>query len=186
MLSPSGHPILPLRRAGEITWYGRYLAQVARRSSWVSSDVHGVQEGNWAWRCDVLRSIKFDPLFDRDDGLHYGLDLCLQAKQLGYRVIYEPRAETIHHAAPRPGGTPRSDKQQRALIHGRNMTWIGLKHYRGPRRILFLLWWSLIGERQSYGLLTGFYDLCLRGKQTGPLLKSSLLGRLNAVRAWRS
>lgn len=173
------------RDAGQIRWYGKHVGNVAMRDGDGSMAVASVMECNWAWRREVLRSLEFDPVFAADDASMYGLDLCLQASAKGYGVVYEPRARVVHHAAPRDDSLDRGDRPQRMVTYSRNYTYTVLRHLRGLRRIAFLTWWWLIGERGSYGALTGMYDFIARGsRHTVPLVWASLKGKWEGVLEW--
>ena len=75
---------------GSIRWFGQHVGNVAALELSRSRQVQGVMECNWAWRSSVLRSLDFDTALDQDDASMYGLDLRLQAQELGYSVVYEP------------------------------------------------------------------------------------------------
>jgi GT2 family glycosyltransferase len=143
-------------------------------------------ECNWAWRRGLLTSLKFDPILNFDDASMYGLDLCLLAKDKGFRVVYDPRAAVYHHVAPRALALNRADRPRRAFAYSRNYTYVMLKHLQWWRQPIFLAWWFLIGERGSWGLgavlaeafsgrLPPSRDVwaALRGKVEGILLSCS-------------
>jgi GT2 family glycosyltransferase len=151
-------------------------------------DVQGVMECNWAWRQELLKSLRFDPVLNFDDAAMYGLDLCLQARSKGLRVVYEPRALVHHHAVPRSPDLDRADRPRRDFSYSRNYTYIMLKHLSWWRRPIFLAWWVLIGERGSWGFGAALADMLtnraplpshvwrtLTGKIEGMLLFGSAL-----------
>jgi GT2 family glycosyltransferase len=170
--------------AGQIRWYGRHIGNVGSVDGVHPFEVHSVMECNWAWRADVLRSLDFDPVLSHDDASMYGLDLCLQAGERGFRVLYEPRARVFHHAAPRDPALDRADRVRRTVTYSRNYTYIALKHLHGVRRAAFLCWWFLVGERGSYGIAKAVADVLLRGWRVVPLIMASLRGRWQGVGAW--
>jgi GT2 family glycosyltransferase len=173
------------RDAGHIRWYGKLVGNVGALDVSGAVEVDGVMEGNWAWRRDVLAGLEFDPVLDFDDASMYGLDLCLQAKDHGYRVIYEPTARVVHHLAPRDPGLDRTDRPRRTLSYGRNYTYIALRRFRGLRLGVFPLWWWLVGDRGSYGLAKAGVDLVLRGGTVWPVIRASFAGKREGVRVWR-
>jgi GT2 family glycosyltransferase len=158
VITPSSQPARLKGRPGCISWYGKHWGNVASVEGVSPLDVHGVMEGNCAWRRELLASLKFDPVLNFDDASMYGLDLCLQAKRKGYRVLYEPRAVVHHHAVPRAPGLDRADRPRRDFSYTRNYTYIMLKHLPWWRRPIFLAWWFLIGERGSWGLGAALVD----------------------------
>lgn len=171
--------------AGQIRWYGKHVGNVAALEGPEPVDVSGVMECNWAWRREALRSLVFDPRLDFDDASMYGLDLCLQARERGWRVVYQPAARVTHHLAPRDPSLDREERVQRRLSYARNYTLIGLKHFRGCRRAAFVAWWWLVGERSAYGVGGAIVD-ALRGRShILPLTVAALRGRWQGVRAWR-
>lgn len=172
------------RNAGRVGWYGKHGANVGAREDPSPVEVDGVMEGNWVWRRNVLSRLEFDPIFDFDDAAMYGLDLCLQARHLGYRIVYEPRARVIHHGAPRDAALDRGDRPRRTHSYSRNYTYLALKHLRGVRRLAFAAWWWGVGERGSYGLAKGLADISFK-RAAWSDLTVSFRGKRAGVRAWR-
>ena len=174
------------RDAGRLRTYGKYVGNVGALESRVAVEVDAVMEGNCAWRTAVLRGLRFDPVLDFGDASMYGLDLCLQARERGFLIVYEPRARVLHHAAPRDGSLDRSDRAPRTFAYSRNYTYIALKHLRGLRRATFVAWWWLVGERGSHGLLKAGADLILRGRTGAREIAASFAGKREGLRAWRA
>jgi GT2 family glycosyltransferase len=173
------------RDAGRVRWYGKHVGNVGALEGRGPAEVDGVMEGNWAWRTPVLRSLTFDSVLDFDDASMYGLDLCLQAKARGLRVVYEPEARVLHHAAPRDPSLDRADRDKRVFAYSRNYTYVAMRHLRGPRRAVFLGWWWLVGERGSYGVAKAVLDLLLRGTGVRRQIGASFAGKREGMRVWR-
>lgn len=172
------------RKAGTVRWFGQYVGRLGELEAEKPIPADGLRECNWAWRRDTLAAIRFDPVLTADDSLHYGLDMCLQAKALGKSVIYTSAACVRHHEGPREGMVSRDDAVRRSYVHGRNMMYIGLKHYRRFRRFAFVLWWFLVGERQSYGLAKATWDLPREPRAVIGRFVSGLRGRRDGIRSW--
>jgi GT2 family glycosyltransferase len=184
VLNP-GPPAKSRSDAGRIKWYGRYIGNIGARKDTLPVDIDGAMEGNFAWRTSLLRRIGFDPVLSFDDAAMYGLDLCLQARTIGYRVVYQPGARLLHHSAPREPELDRANRPMRVISYSRNYTYIALKNLRGPRRLAFVAWWWLVGERGSYGLATGLYDLVRTRGSAAPLIEASFDGKWRGVTEWR-
>jgi GT2 family glycosyltransferase len=179
-------PSSPLRRLkgrpGCISWYGKHWGNVSSLQGDFPIEVQGVTECNWAWRRDLLVSVRFDPKLNFDDASMYGLDLCLQAKNKGMRVIYNSHAIIYHYPAQRPPGLDRADRPRRLFAYTRNYTYIMLKHLSWWRRPIFMAWWFLIGERGGWGLAAVLADtlagrLPARGEVWG-----ALTGKVQGIR----
>jgi GT2 family glycosyltransferase len=106
----------------------------------------------------LVASLEFDPVLNFDEATMYELDLCLQAKERGFRVIYEPRALVYHHTAPRAPELDRQEHGYRLYCYCRNYTYIILKRLSFWRRVVFLGWYFLIGERDAWGLGSLAFD----------------------------
>jgi len=174
------------RDAGSIRWYGHHIGNVAALELEGTRRVCGVMECNWAWHTPILRSLEFDKALDHDDASNYGLDLCLQAQRLGYAVVYAPHARVLHHGAPREQRLAREDTMPRTLSYARNYTYIGLKHFRGVRRVAFRIWWWVIGERGAYAFVTAFADTLFQRKGVRERWKVAMRGRREGALLWRT
>lgn len=181
VITPAAPPPRLKGKPGCTSWYGRHWGNVASVQGESAFEVGGVMECNWAWRSSVLTSLEFDEILNFDDASMYGLDLCLQAKSAGWRVVYEPRAVVHHHAAPRPSDLDRSDRPKRAFAYARNYTYIMLKHLEWWRKPIFLAWWFLIGERGSRGLAAVVADTVIGHPLQPGEVRSSLSGKLRGA-----
>jgi GT2 family glycosyltransferase len=165
----------PKGKPGCISWYGKQWANLG----WVGGDatfpVDSVMEGNSIWRRELLGSLEFDPVLNFDDAVMYGLDLCLQAKKRGFKLLYDPRALVYHHSAPRAPELDRQERGSRLFCLCRNYTYIMLKRSPPLRRVVFLGWWFLIGERGAWGV----------GSLVVDTLQSGLRKRRYVPQAWR-
>jgi GT2 family glycosyltransferase len=169
--------------AGQILWYGRYVGNAAMVRSSRPLDAVSAAEGNWAWRRTVIQQMYFDPRLDFHDASMYGLDLTLQARERGFRVVYQPAAVVVNANAPRDPSLDRDDLVARTFSYSRNYSLIACRHFRGFRLVAFWLWWLLIGERGSYGLATGMVDLVLGRTRSGAMI-SSLKGKFAGAQLW--
>jgi GT2 family glycosyltransferase len=179
-----GKPPIVHADSGRIRWYGKHVGNVASIQSRLPLEVDAVMEGNSCWRTHTIRSLEFHPVLARDDASMYGLDLCLQAKERGARVVYTSAARIVHTPGPRRGSSPREDRCSAHRSYSRNYTLIAMRHFRGVRWVAFVLWWWIIGERGSYGAATGVVDL-LAGRAQLSHIRASFEGKAEGVRSWR-
>ncbi|OLE60009.1 MAG: hypothetical protein AUI36_12925, partial [Cyanobacteria bacterium 13_1_40CM_2_61_4] len=158
-----------------LRWYGRFDGHFPPLDKPV--EVDAVLEGTSAWRRDVLCLLEWPEVFNSGDAIYYGLDLCLQVKRLGYKVIYVPYARTLHHMAPRADGMPARCGQDRAEQSGRNLTYIALTRLAGVMRVTFLLGFSLVGHGQSPGLAVFLRDLVFGREDPWGRFRAAVQGR---------
>jgi GT2 family glycosyltransferase len=178
---PGSQRVCPKGKPGWTTWYGKTWGNVACLEGGSALEVQAVQECNWAWRRRLLASLELDPILNFDDASMYGLDLCLQARRKGFRVLCEPRAFVFHHVAPRAPALDRSDKPRRMACYSRNYTYIMLKHLPWWRRPAFLAWWFLIGERGSWGLGAALFDTFTGHLPRGREVWHALTGKVEGL-----
>ncbi|MES4793341.1 MAG: hypothetical protein C4321_10530 [Chloroflexota bacterium] len=170
--------------AGRWRWYGAFVGNVGLRDDPGPVEVDTGPEGNWAWRREVLVALVFDDVLNEGDASMYGLDLTMQAKRAGFRVVFAPEARVLHHVAPRDPSLDRSDLPARTRTFNRNMTYIALRHLPPFRKAVFFVWWWLVGTRGSYGILGWLADRA-RGRPITPgLLRPTLAGKLEGTRLW--
>lgn len=184
VLLPGVDPPKPKGKPGCISWYGKIWGNLGSLTGPNSIDVDSVMEGNCIWLRSLLTSLEFDPALNFDDASMYGLDLCLQAKRCGFRVIYEPRALVFHHPAPRAPELDRQERGPRLYSYCRNYTYITLKWSSFWRRLVFLGWWFLIGERDAWGLGSLAFDKLWGGWRTNRHVAHAWRGKVEGTRLW--
>jgi len=182
---PAQQVLRPRGKPGQIAWYGKHWGNLGQLEGTEAVEVAGVMEGNWMWRRELLASLSFDPVLNFDDASMYGLDLCLQARGKGFRVIYESRAVVHHHVAPRVPELDRADRPRRITSYSRNYTYIVLRHLPGWRRAAFLAWWFLIGDRASWGIGSVVAETLLHGPRWRGEVGPAWAGKLEGIRLWR-
>jgi GT2 family glycosyltransferase len=182
-----GEP-LPKKKGkpGCISWYGKSWGNLGSETGPDTLEVDSVMEGNCIWRRDLLASLEFDPVLNFDEAAMYGLDLCLQAKEQGFKLVYDPRALVYHHVAPRATELSRQDRGPRLYCYCRNYSYIILKRFPLWRRAVFLGWWFLIGERGGWGLGAIAVDAVRRRPQWRNEAMPALAGKVAGLRLWVS
>ena len=184
VLVPTATPPKPKGRPGCVSWYGKIWGNLGGMDGPCAWEVDTVMEGNCVWRRDLLTSLEFDSVLNFDDASMYGLDLCLQAKKRGFRVIYEPRALVYHHPAPRAPELDRQERGGRLFSYCRNYTYIILKQFPFWRRFLFLGWWFLIGERDAWGLGSLMFDKLAGDWHKKRHVAQAWRGKIEGIRLW--
>ena len=147
-------------------------------------EVDSVMEGNCIWRRALLADLEFDPILNFDDASMYGLDLSLQAKKRGFKVIYDPRAMVYHHPAPRAPELRRQERGPRLYCYCRNYTYIIMKRCSIWRRLVFLGWWFFIGERDAWGLGSLVFDTLSAEWGKNRHVAQAWRGKIDGLRLW--
>jgi GT2 family glycosyltransferase len=184
VLVPGVTPPSPKGKPGCISWYGKIWGNLGSLVGPDSIEVDSVMEGNCMWLRSLLASVEFDPVLNFDDASMYGLDLGLQAKRLGFKVVYEPRALVFHHPAPRAPELDRQERGPRLYSYCRNYTYITLKWFSASRRFAFLAWWFLIGERDAWGLGSLVFDKLSGDWRKNRHVAQAWRGKIEGARLW--
>lgn len=153
----------PARVAGYISWYGKHIGNMFRPLSF--DDVRPVKSfmgGNVAYRRTLLDDLVVDTRFI-GSAMAYEVDLAFQVRARGYRILFDPLARIHHFEAPRPPDVePRDDVERKIYSYSHNHTYVMMKHLSLWRRLAFLVYFFLVGERGSWALLTALADTLLR------------------------
>ncbi len=183
-------PNVPVPRVkgkpGHVSWYGKSWGNIGAYQGPSGEEVDAVMEGNSIWRRELLATLEFDQVLNFADAVMYGLDLCLQAKKRGFKIVFEPRALVYHHVAPRPAGSDRRETGERLFGYCRNYTYVLFKELPAWRRPIFLAWWFLIGERGAWGAAALAYDFVARGVGKQRNVAQAWRGKLEGIRQWRN
>lgn len=92
------------------------------------------------------------------------LEWCLTVKDAGYRVVYDSDIRVAHYPAKRVGAPERDDKEAYAYAYAYMLTYALVRHLSVIRRIAFLAYFWLVGQRAAPGLLLApFYTIRIGG-----------------------
>jgi glycosyltransferase involved in cell wall biosynthesis len=138
--------------AGQITWYGQFRGNVTYLDGDHAFEVASVVECNWCWRRNLAVTLEFDMVLNFESAPNYGIDLTLQAREKGFKVLYDPQASVYHHLAPRSTELDRSYRLRRLFAQSRNYTYIMLTHLQWWQKCLFLVWYFGVGGRNAPGI----------------------------------
>ncbi|EMI15577.1 glycosyl transferase, group 2 family protein [Rhodopirellula maiorica SM1] len=141
---------------GKLQWFGRIVGNHHLAIGPVR-DVDVLKGVNCCFRGDVLREIKFDRrLRGLGNVSNWELAVCFAFARRGYRLVFDPSLEVVHHTGPRQDG----DSNNRGGFNGAahsdsvfNETLLVREHLPLLGRIGFAAWCLLIGTGSTPGLL---------------------------------
>jgi len=178
----------PVKRVGAITWYGRYIGGFEQPGGVRAPvPVAGFQGGNVAIRRAVLERITVDPHFI-GYGIQFELDIAFQVRRLGYHILFDPECRVHHFEAPRAvREEAREDIRRLIYTYSHNHTYLMLKHLSPFGKLAFLLYFFVLGEQRSLGLLTALWEALRAPRRSwGEALRLSLAGKWQGLRTyWR-
>jgi GT2 family glycosyltransferase len=164
------------RPIGRVRWFGRLHANHHRFSRGVR-DVEFLKGCDMSFRREVLTPI--DPLLVGVIPYGFEIDMGLAVRARARRIVYDPEASVDHYASSDMAAA----RTGLSYVVNHNQTYILLKHLPWWRRIAFLLYTFLIGDRNTIGLLR-VPMLALRDHWTGAALTEHFSGKLAGLRTF--
>lgn len=173
------------RSVGRFHWHGifegnmyRALAQSGMR------EVDFFMGGNMSYRREVLERVQLDPALAKDVAFHYEVDLGMQVKAAGGRLVYDPLAKIRHYSAPRAQAGMRKPNAETIYWYNHNTLYIALKHTRGLTRTLTAAYGFAVGGTRYWGVLAAVVDTVRRRRvqawrEIGPAFR----GKVQALRS---
>ncbi|MDG0814426.1 hypothetical protein OMP40_37945 [Cohnella rhizosphaerae] len=146
-----GIPAKPGCSVGIVTWYGKLIGN------------HHVGDGP-AREADVLKGVNLsfrkelavfpDDLRGTGAQAHFEVHMCLRARRLGYKLIYDASAVVDHYPAPRFDEDQRGSAVPEAAANAAYNLQLGILRWGGSfRAAARLVYAALIGDRTSPGIV---------------------------------
>ncbi len=171
---------------GLLTWSGKTFGDHHQgQGGYRPVDV--IKGCNCAFRTRVLKKVGFDHrLRGASVQMHWEWALCLDIKEQGYEIGYDPGIQVKHHVAPRHdndqnhrGGFSESGIYDLAY----NMAFIMRLHIKGIQRIGFETRAALWGSRIVPGLAQWIRHLIQRNPHANRRWRAARKGRRDGIRA---
>jgi len=167
----------------KVFWYGRREGNLYCDS--VSDHpvtVDGLMGCNMSYRKTVLDQVRLDWTLQNGRAYQYELDLGLQIKKLGFKLIYDPSAKIDHHRLKRPGGARQILTHELAYWMSFNNEYVIFKHSHWIQRCAALVYQVLIGQSLRWGLLSLTW-YAIRFHRLPEIFWTSLAGRIAGIKA---
>ncbi|MGI3782252.1 MAG: glycosyltransferase family 2 protein [Janthinobacterium lividum] len=179
------------RQVGVLTWYGRFVSMHPRGVG-PAREVDFVKGVNMSFDRARNPDLRVDEnLRGRGAQVHEETSLCLQLRDRGYRVVYDPEILVDHYEADRGDDDPRSPQVLRARRdRHHNQTYVVARHYPVARLVVHVLYAVVVGMADAPGLLLTLRNIVRTRTLSGHLLPlvANVQGRgagiLSALR-WR-
>jgi len=171
---------------GQMSWFGRYIGNHhLELEAGEPMEIDLLKGVNMAFRADYLNRFRLDQNLKWEGAAHDEMDFCLFVKKQGGKMIFDPNLKVSHYSAPRLWGAQRGELAKNIYEHSHNYTYLILKYLSWQRKVAFLAYFFLVGQRSSWGLLTMLIDPLLRGriiwwKQLLPSFK----GKVDGIRTY--
>jgi GT2 family glycosyltransferase len=164
-----------VRDVGRVRWWGRLVGN-HHRPAIGARDVDFLKGVNMSFRRSLLPRI--DERLAGPVPYGFEIDLGLHIRGLGQRVIFDPAIVVDHYPT-----TDYSASSPIAWTVNRNQTYVLLKRLSLTRKIAFLLYTMLIGDRNSVGVAR-VPLLILREGWTWAAVGAHFSGKVAGLRAY--
>lgn len=141
-----------------LSWFGRTynrLTDIPLRHT--IADVDFLQGSNMCLRRQALGHI--DPNLDKGMAPGFELAACQRIRQNGWRIVFNSAALVTHYPAPRPNTLARGNRLRHSRESSFVITYALLTTLSWPRRLAFMAYIFIVGQRVSPGLLIAPYFL---------------------------
>ena len=170
--------------AGKLYWYGRFVGNMYKdfkpaRPIFVDCLIGG----NMSYRVSLAQECLPSPALNHNVAFHWELDMALNIKELGYRIIYEPGAVVDHHSAPRRISGMRTRNYEGIYYANYNFAYIFMRHFNMLRRFGYIGYTAILGEEASPGVARLVLLWFLGRGLKWQLINASIRGRLDGARA---
>jgi GT2 family glycosyltransferase len=171
---------------GRVTLWGQFLGNMYKRPTFTEPvDVDFMIGGCMSYRRAVARQLEFDMELNHNVAHGYEVDLGLQVKARGLRIIFDPAIAVRHYSAPRRITGLRASGGDAEGVHWSsfNHARVALRRLPFTRSAVALGYLIAIGDRHAPGLLPlGLAPIASRMGFRVAMGGAAFRGRLAAVR----
>lgn len=166
-----------------LSWYGRTISRLHDLpAAPLVCDVDFLPGSNMCIRRSALGEL--DARLDCGMAPGFELAVCQRLKRRGYRVRYDSEILVTHYPARRPERLRRDDRVRATREYSRTLVVGLLGELSWPRRLAFLAYFTLVGQRASPGLLAAPWFF-LPGRSRARF-RAALRGKLDGLMACAS
>lgn len=175
------------KTVGKLQWFGRVIGNHHLGVGKVR-EVDVLKGVNMSFRHAAIKEMYFDRRMQGTGAqVHFELAFCLLLKKAGWKLIYDPELKVDHYRARRFDEDQRDTFNDIALTNAVHNETLALLNYLSPlRKIIFLVWINLVGNRDSRGFVQWLRFFPSEGLLAGRKWLACIKGRWLGWRTWRS
>ncbi len=172
-------------RVGYVNLRGQFVGRMYHRPTFTTPvTVDFLMGGNMSFRAEVAKRLEFDMALNHNVAQGYEVDLGLQTRRMGWKIIFDPAVAIRHYSAPRAVVGMRSTEGDSAQWYAFNHARVALRRLSPLHGSLSFAYELVVGERRAPGLLPMMFG-SLAGKLGFEMAAApaALNGRLLAARS---
>ncbi len=142
-------------RVGYVNGVGQFVGRMYCRPTFSHPvEVDFLMGGNMSFRRDVAARLEFDMELNRNVAQGYEIDIGLQVRRQGWKIIFDPLLAIRHYSAPRADRRPADVDAESIQWYAFNQLRVGLRRLSAAAQVAFAASTnSLVGERPAPGFL---------------------------------
>lgn len=142
-------------RVGYVNLRGHFVGDMYKRPTFTDPvEVEFLMGGCMSYRRQVASRLEFDEQLNHNVAFAYEVDLGLQVRRMGLRLLFDPGVAIKHYSAPREiAGARRPDDKEAVFWCSYNEMRVALRRLPWWRSLPAFAWRLLVGERRTPGLL---------------------------------
>lgn len=171
---------------GRLAWMGKPIGN-HHVGVGKAREVDILKGANMSYRRQAIGTIRFDSRL-RGTGaqVHNDLAFSLAIKRQGWKLLYDPAVCVNHYCAERFDEDARNTFNAKAFANQIHNETLALLDYLSPlRRLVFILWFNLVGSRNNLGLVQLCRLLPQEGHRAIAKWQASMQGRMAGWHTWR-
>lgn len=143
---------------GRVTWYGRHVGNMYRETTFDNVvEVQSMIGGNMSFRTELFRQVKLDPGMNANVAFYWELSVCLQVRDMGYQLLFDPRCVVKHYSAPRADAGLRTVNANASYWMNANYARLMRKHLTAFGLLAHVLYSFLVGSQRASGIVHYVY-----------------------------
>jgi GT2 family glycosyltransferase len=172
-------------RVGYVSPVGNFVGEMYCRTTFTEPvEVWFLMGGNMSFRREVAKRIEFDMELNRNVAQGYEVDIGLQVRAMGWKIVFDPLLAIRHYTAPRAVVGVRATDAEGIQWSSFNHVRVALRRLPTSRRAACLAYQLAIGHRHAPGLLPFIAGpLARRFGFATSVAGAALKGRLLAVKS---
>jgi GT2 family glycosyltransferase len=178
-------PVPEAERVGYVNHVGQFIGRMYFRPTFRDPvEVDFLMGGNMSFRREIAARLEFDMELNRNVAQGYEVDIGLQVRRLGWRIMFDPLLAIRHYSAPRATVGLRTYDAESIQWYAFNQLRVGLRRLSLPHKSVSLVYQFAVGERTAPGVLPFVLGPIARrfGFETDHA-RAALKGRLLATRS---
>jgi GT2 family glycosyltransferase len=181
-------PVPDVDRVGYVNRRGQFIGNLYCNPRFTQPiDVSFMIGGNMSFRREVAQRLEFDMELNRNVADGYEVDVGLQVRRMGWRIVFDPLLAVRHYSAPRATVGLRQSNRESIQWYAFNQTRVALRRLPPVHRSVALAYQLAMGERRAPGLLPLAAGRLARKagfelEMAGPALKGRFMAMKSVLR----